>query len=149
MLILGIETSCDETSAALVKDGEEVVSSIILSQDELHRQFGGVVPDIASRAHLESIIGIIDNAMSDAKISLKEIDAIGVVNTPGLIGALLIGVTTAKTLSMILDVPLIAVNHLHAHIYANNLEHDTIQYPAIGLVVSGGHTTIFLSESAT
>ncbi len=149
MLILGIETSCDETSAALVKDGEEVVSSIILSQDELHRQFGGVVPDIASRAHLESIIGIIDNAMSDAKISLKEIDAIGVVNTPGLIGALLIGVTTAKTLSMILDVPLIAVNHLHAHIYANNLEHDTIRYPAIGLVVSGGHTTIFLSESAT
>jgi tRNA N6-adenosine threonylcarbamoyltransferase len=149
MLILGIETSCDETSAALVKDGEEVVSSIILSQDELHRQFGGVVPDIASRAHLESIIGIIDNAMSDAKISFKEIDAIGVVNTPGLIGALLIGVTTAKTLSMILDVPLIAVNHLHAHIYANNLEHDTIRYPAIGLVVSGGHTTIFLSESAT
>src|SRR5574337_260226 len=112
MLILGIETSCDETSAALVKDGKEIVSSIILSQDELHRQFGGVVPDIASRAHLESIIGVIDNAMADAKISLKEIDAVGVVNTPGLIGALLIGVTTAKTLSMILGVPLIAVNHL-------------------------------------
>jgi tRNA N6-adenosine threonylcarbamoyltransferase len=149
MLILGIETSCDETSAALVKDGSEIVSSIILSQEVLHRQFGGVVPEIACRAHLESILSVIDNALTDAKIHLMEIDAIGVVNTPGLIGALLIGLTTAKTLSMALDVPLIAVNHLHAHIYANNLEYDTIQYPAISLVVSGGHTTIFLSESAT
>lgn len=149
MLILGIETSCDETSAAIVKDGKEIVSSIILSQDTLHRHFGGVVPEIACRAHLESIIGIINNALVDANIQLNEIDAIAVVNTPGLIGALLIGVTAAKTLSMALDVPIIAINHLHAHIYANNLEYEDIQYPAISLVVSGGHTILFLSESET
>ena len=149
MLILGIETSCDETSAAVVKDGREIVSSIILSQDALHRQFGGVVPEIACRAHLESIIGIVNNALSDAKVPLAEIDAIAVVNTPGLIGALLIGVTAAKTLCMALDVPLLAINHLHAHIYANNLEQENILYPTISLVVSGGHTTLFLSESET
>src|SRR3990170_1390632 len=149
MLILGIETSCDETSAAVVKDGREIVSSIILSQDALHRQFGGVVPEIACRAHLESIIGIVNNALSDAKVQLAEIDAIAVVNTPGLVGALLIGVTAAKTLCMALDVPLLAINHLHAHIYANNLEHENIPYPTTSLVVSGGHTTLFLSESET
>ena len=143
MLILGIETSCDETSAAVVKDGREIVSSIILSQDALHRQFGGVVPEIACRAHLESIIGIVNNALSDAKVQLAEIDAIAVVNSPGLIGSLLIGVTAAKTLCMVLDVPLLAINHLHAHIYANNLEHENILYPTISLVVSGGHTTLF------
>lgn len=149
MLILGIETSCDETSAAVVKDGREILSNIILSQDALHRNFGGVVPEIASRAHLESIIGVIDNALIGAKIQLTEIDAIAVVNTPGLIGALLIGMTAAKALCMVLNKPLIAVDHLHAHIYANNLEHNDIQYPAISLVVSGGHTTLFLSESET
>lgn len=149
MLILGIETSCDETSAAVVKDGNEIVSSVILSQDALHRQFGGVVPEIACRAHLESIIGIINNALTDAKVPLNEIDAIAVVNTPGLIGALLIGVTAAKTLCMAMNVPLISVNHLHAHIYANNLEYNDIRYPTISLVVSGGHTTLFKSESET
>lgn len=149
MLILGIETSCDETSASLVKDGREILSSIVLSQDVLHRTFGGVVPEIACRAHLESIISVINNALIDAKIRLTEIDAIAVVNTPGLIGALLIGVTAAKTLCMALDIPLIAIDHLHAHIYANNLESDTISYPAISLVVSGGHTILFLSESET
>jgi len=149
MLILGIETSCDETSAAVVKDGKEIVSSIILSQDVLHRQFGGVVPEIACRAHLESIVSVLNSALSDAKVQLAEIDAIAVVNTPGLIGALLIGVTAAKTLCMALDVPLLAINHLHAHIYANNLEHENIPYPTISLVVSGGHTTLFLSESET
>jgi len=149
MLILGIETSCDETSAAVVKDGKEIVSSIILSQDVLHRQFGGVVPEIACRAHLESIVSVLNSALSDAKVQLAEIDAIAVVNTPGLIGALLIGVTAAKTLCMALDVPLLAINHLHAHIYANNLEHEDICYPTTSLVVSGGHTTLFLSESET
>ncbi|TLD41685.1 MAG: TsaD/Kae1/Qri7 protein, required for threonylcarbamoyladenosine t(6)A37 formation in tRNA [Candidatus Jettenia ecosi] len=149
MLILGIETSCDETSASIVKDGNEILSNIILSQDVLHRQFGGVVPEIACRAHLESVISIINNAVVDAKAQLAEIDAIAVVNTPGLIGALLIGVTSAKTLCMALDIPLIAINHLHSHIYANNLEHEDIQYPTISLVVSGGHTTLFLSESET
>src|SRR3989337_1686127 len=145
MLILGIETSCDETSAAVVKDGKEIVSSIILSQDVLHRQFGGVVPEIACRAHLESIVSVLNSALSDAKVQLAEIDAIAVVNTPGLIGALLIGVTAAKTLCLALDVPLLAINHIHA----NNLEHENIPYPTISLVVSGGHTTLFLSESET
>lgn len=149
MLILGIETSCDETSAAVVKDGREILSSIILSQDVLHRQFGGVVPEIACRAHMESIVSVINSALSDAKVSLAEIDAVAVVNTPGLIGALLIGVTAAKTLCMALEVPLLAINHLHAHIYANNLEHEDIRYPTISLIVSGGHTTLFLSESET
>ncbi|HQU31109.1 MAG TPA: tRNA (adenosine(37)-N6)-threonylcarbamoyltransferase complex transferase subunit TsaD [Candidatus Brocadia sapporoensis] len=149
MLILGIETSCDETSAAVVKDGKEIVSNVILSQNTLHYEFGGVVPEIACRAHLEFIIDVIDNALRDAKIQLKEIDAIAVVTTPGLIGALLIGVTAAKSLSMILDVPLMAIDHLHAHIYANNLEHNDIPYPAISLVVSGGHTILFFSESET
>ncbi|MFN3533159.1 MAG: tRNA (adenosine(37)-N6)-threonylcarbamoyltransferase complex transferase subunit TsaD [Candidatus Brocadia sp.] len=149
MLVLGIETSCDETSASVVKDGREILSNVILSQDALHRNFGGVVPEIASRAHLESIIGVINNAIIDAKIQLTEIDAIAVVNTPGLIGALLIGVTTAKTLCMVLNKPLIAIDHLHAHIYANNLEYADIQYPAISLVVSGGHTILFLTESET
>ncbi len=149
MLILGIETSCDETSASIVKDGNEILSNIILSQDVLHRQFGGVVPEIACRAHLESVISVINNAVVDAKAQLAEIDAIAVVNTPGLIGALLIGVTSAKTLCMALDIPLIAINHLHSHIYANNLEHGDIQYPTVSLVVSGGHTTLFLSESET
>lgn len=149
MLILGIETSCDETSAAIVKDGKEIVSNIILSQDILHRQFGGVVPELACRAHLESLIGVIDNALIDAKVRLAELGAIAVVNTPGLIGALLIGVTAAKSLCMVLHIPLIAVNHLHAHIYANNLEYEDIQYPVISLVVSGGHTSLFLSKSTT
>jgi len=149
MVILGIETSCDETSVAVVKNGREILSNIILSQDALHRRFGGVVPEIACRAHLESITGIIDGALGYAKVKLGEIDAVAVVNTPGLIGALLIGVTAAKTLCVALNVSLIAVNHLHAHIYANSLEIDKIDYPTISLVVSGGHTTIFLSESET
>ncbi|MCF6148145.1 MAG: tRNA (adenosine(37)-N6)-threonylcarbamoyltransferase complex transferase subunit TsaD [Candidatus Kuenenia sp.] len=149
MLILGIETSCDETSVAVVKNGREILSNIILSQNKLHRPFGGVVPEIACRAHLESIIGIIHNAVTEAKVKLADINAIAVVNSPGLIGALLIGVTAAKTLSMVFDIPLIAIHHLHAHIYANNLEHDAVSYPAISLVVSGGHTTLFLSEKET
>jgi len=149
MLILGIETSCDETSVAVVKNGREILSNIILSQDKLHRPFGGVVPEIACRAHLESIIGIIHNAITEAQVKLSDINAVAVVNSPGLIGALLIGVTAAKTLSMVLNTPLIAIHHLHAHIYANNLEHDPIPYPAISLVVSGGHTSLFLSEKET
>ncbi|MDR4507974.1 MAG: tRNA (adenosine(37)-N6)-threonylcarbamoyltransferase complex transferase subunit TsaD [Candidatus Brocadiaceae bacterium] len=149
MLILGIESSCDETSAAVVKEGKEIVSNIIFSQESLHRQFGGVVPEIACRAHLENIIDVIDSAVVRAKVSFEKIDAIAVVNTPGLIGALLIGVTAAKILSLVQNIPLIAINHLHAHIYANNLVHEDIQYPAVSLVVSGGHTTLFLSETET
>lgn len=149
MKILGIETSCDETSVAVVEDGTKVLSNIIASQQELHSRFGGVVPEIACRAHTESIIPVLDNAILKANIDIKDINAISIANTPGLVGALLIGITAAKTLSWILNVPLIAVNHLHAHIYACKIEDENIEYPAISLVVSGGHTTLFLTRSET
>ncbi|MGR3309944.1 MAG: tRNA (adenosine(37)-N6)-threonylcarbamoyltransferase complex transferase subunit TsaD [Candidatus Brocadiales bacterium] len=149
MLILGIETSCDDTSAAVVEDGKIIRSNIIASQDALHLRFGGVVPEIACRAHLEAIIPVIDSALADAGVNLKDLDAIASTNTPGLIGALLIGLTTAKSLAWTLDVPLIAINHLHGHIYASALEHDNIQYPVLSLVVSGGHTSIYLTQDVT
>lgn len=149
MIILGIETSCDETSAALVEDGNKVHSNIVASQQDLHSKFGGVVPEIACRAHTETIITVIDKALAEANIKLSDIDAISIANTPGLIGALLIGLTAAKTLSWLLKIPLIAVNHLHAHIYASKIENEHIEYPAISLVVSGGHTSLFLTHSET
>ncbi|MFQ5962848.1 MAG: tRNA (adenosine(37)-N6)-threonylcarbamoyltransferase complex transferase subunit TsaD [Candidatus Scalinduaceae bacterium] len=149
MIILGIETSCDETSAAVVEDGVKVLSNIVASQQKLHSRFGGVVPEIACRAHTETIISVIDSAIIEADININDINAISVANTPGLIGALLIGLTTAKMLSWILKIPLITTNHLHAHIYASKIEHKDIEYPAISLVVSGGHTTLFLTHSET
>ncbi|ODS34838.1 MAG: endopeptidase [Candidatus Scalindua rubra] len=149
MLILGIETSCDETSAAIVEDGVKVLSNIVASQQKLHTRFGGVVPEIACRAHTDKIITVIDNAVMEANVEINDINAISVANTPGLIGALLIGLTTAKTLSWILKIPLITANHLHAHIYASKIEHEDINYPAVSMVVSGGHTTLFLTHSET
>ena len=149
MIILGIETSCDETSASVVEDGIKVHSNIVASQQELHSRFGGVVPEIACRAHTDTIITVIDKAVTEANIKFNDIDAISVANTPGLIGALLIGLTTAKTLSWLLGIPLITINHLHAHIYASKIEHEDIDYPAISLVVSGGHTSLFLTQSET
>ncbi|MHC4320645.1 MAG: tRNA (adenosine(37)-N6)-threonylcarbamoyltransferase complex transferase subunit TsaD [Planctomycetota bacterium] len=149
MIILGIETSCDETSAALVEDGNKVYANIVASQQDLHSKFGGVVPEIACRAHTETIITVIDKAVAEANIKMSDIDAISIANTPGLIGALLIGLTAAKTLSWILKKPLITVNHLHAHIYASKIENEDIDYPAISLVVSGGHTSLFLTHSET
>ena len=149
MIILGIETSCDETSASVVEDGIIVHSNIVASQQELHSRFGGVVPEIACRAHTDTIITVIDKAVTEANIKINDIDAISVANTPGLIGALLIGLTTAKTLSWLLGIPLITINHLHAHIYASKIEHEDIDYPAISLVVSGGHTSLFLTQSET
>ena len=149
MIILGIETSCDETSASVVEDGIKVHSNIVASQQELHTRFGGVVPEIACRSHTDTIITVIDKAVTEANIKLSDIDAISVANTPGLIGALLIGLTTAKTLSWLLGIPLITINHLHAHIYASKIEHEDIDYPAISLVVSGGHTSLFLTQSET
>ncbi|MGR3302357.1 MAG: tRNA (adenosine(37)-N6)-threonylcarbamoyltransferase complex transferase subunit TsaD [Candidatus Scalindua sp.] len=149
MIILGIETSCDETSASVVEDGIKVHSNIVASQQELHSRFGGVVPEIACRAHTDTIITVIDKAVTEANIKINDIDAISVANTPGLIGALLIGLTAAKTLSWLLGIPLITINHLHAHIYASKIEHEDIDYPAISLVVSGGHTSLFLTQSET
>ncbi|HHT9118264.1 MAG TPA: tRNA (adenosine(37)-N6)-threonylcarbamoyltransferase complex transferase subunit TsaD [Candidatus Hypogeohydataceae bacterium YC38] len=150
MLILGIETTCDETSAAVVEDGLILRSNIVSTQERLHLRFGGVVPEIACRAHVEAVLPAVDRALEDARIILREIDAIAVATTPGLIGALLIGLTSAKTLAWLLKVPLLAVNHLHAHIFASKLEFGhSLQFPTISLLVSGGHTSLYLSQSET
>ena len=146
MRILGIETSCDETAAAVVEDGLRVRSSVISTQHELHRRFGGVVPEIACRAHIEHVLPAVATALEQAGVERADLDAIAVTTTPGLIGALLIGVTAAKALSWALDVPLLAANHLHEHIYAAWLAGRAPSLPAVSLVVSGGHTSLFLTE---
>lgn len=146
-LILGIESSCDETAAAVVRDGTAVLSNIIASQHELHEKFGGVVPEIASRAHIERICPVIEQALENAGVTFDELSAIAVGNRPGLIGSLLVGVSAAKTLAWALDKPLIGVDHVRAHLYAGALNDKPIAYPALGLVVSGGHTSLYLVES--
>src|SRR4030042_3958675 len=146
MLILGIETSCDETSASVVKDGKTIISNIIISQDEIHAPFGGIVPELASREQLESIGWVVTEAVNKAKIKLSQIDAIAVTNGPGLAGSLLVGVEFAKALSYSLSVPLVGVNHIEAHLYANFLESSEIKFPYIGLIISGGHTSLFYVE---
>ena len=147
MLILGIETSCDETAAAVVEDGRRVLSNAIATQDELHREYRGVVPEIASRAHTQRILPIVEQAIGDAGVTLGDIDAIAVGNRPGLIGSLLVGVGAAKALSWSLGVPLIGVDHVQAHLYSGCLERDSAAFPAIGLAVSGGHTSIYRMDS--
>ena len=141
MVILGIESSCDETSIAILKDGKEILSNKISSQIEIHKEYGGVVPEIASRQHIKNIAAILDEALEEAKITLDDIDYIAVTYAPGLIGALLVGVSFAKGLSYAHDIPIIPVHHIKGHMYANFLEHD-IELPCIALVVSGGHTNI-------
>jgi N6-L-threonylcarbamoyladenine synthase len=144
--ILAIETSCDETSVAVVRNGREVLSNIVSSQIETHRLFGGVVPEIASRKHVENISLILEEAIRSADIRLDQVDAVAVTQGPGLVGALLVGVVAAKSLALALDVPLIGTHHIAGHIYANQLIGD-ILYPALALVVSGGHTELVLLES--
>ncbi|MFO7957237.1 MAG: tRNA (adenosine(37)-N6)-threonylcarbamoyltransferase complex transferase subunit TsaD [Candidatus Brocadiia bacterium] len=146
MLILGIETSCDETAAAVVRDGREELSSVVSTQYELHEQFGGVVPEIACRAHVENTLPAVHAALEQAEVPMGELDGVAVTTTPGLIGALLIGVTTAKALSWALALPLLAVNHLHAHIYGAWLAGEEPGLPAVSLVVSGGHTSLYLTR---
>ena len=141
MLILAIETSCDETSIAILKDGKEVLSNIVSSQIEIHKEFGGVVPELASRHHIKNISAIMEEALETAKISMEEIDYIAVTYAPGLIGALLVGISFAKGLAYSYKKPLIPVHHIKGHIYSNFIENQ-IQLPAITLVVSGGHTNI-------
>lgn len=143
-LILGIETSCDETAAAVVSGGRRILSSIISSQVELHARFGGVVPEIASRHHLTLLNPIIDQALKEAGIKFTDLQALAVSHGPGLVGALLVGVATAKALAYALRLPLIAVNHLEAHLYANYLNGAPLNYPAVILIVSGGHTELLL-----
>ena len=142
-LILGIESSCDETAAAVVRDGRTVMSNAIASQHDLHAKFGGVVPEIASRAHIERIGPILDEALSAAGVGLGDLDAVAVGHRPGLIGSLLVGVAAAKALAWALGKPLIGVDHVRAHLYAGALDAAPIGYPALGLVVSGGHTSLY------
>ena len=142
ILILAIETSCDETSAAVVRNGREILSNIISSQIDIHKKFGGVVPEVASRKHLESISLVIDEALSEAGISLKNLHAVAVTNGPGLVGALLIGLSTAKAIAYSSDLPFIGVNHIEGHISANYIEHKELEPPFTCLVASGGHSHI-------
>ena len=141
-VVLAIETSCDETAAAVVMGGNDVLSSVISSQIDIHARFGGVVPEVASRAHLEAIVPVVRQAISDAGILPGRIDAVAATAGPGLIGALLVGVSAAKSLSLVWDVPFIGVNHLEAHLYAGLLDDPTLQFPLVVLLVSGGHTMI-------
>lgn len=147
MLILGIETSCDETSAAVVRSGRELLSNVISSQIDIHKIYGGVVPEIASRKHVENIMLIIDQALKDAAVSLEQLDGIAVTNGPGLVGALLVGVAAAKALAFATDKPLIAVHHIESHIFANILSCCELEPPFLALVVSGGHTSLIAVDS--
>ena len=149
MLILGIESSCDETAAAVVEDGRRVLSNVIASQVEEHRKYGGVVPEIASRRHAEAISGVVRQALSDAGVTLADIDGIAVTYAPGLIGALLVGVSFAKGLALATGKPLIPVHHLRSHIAANYLAHPDLKPPFLCLVVSGGHSHIVQVEDYT
>src|SRR6516165_8423833 len=140
---LGIETSCDETAAAVFTDEPRILSSIVASQTDLHSRFGGVVPEVAARAHLQRLLPVIDEALRRAGVPLDQIGCVAVLNTPGLIGALLVGVSAAKMLALALDVPLVSANHIEAHIYAGRLAAGRDIFPCVGLVVSSGHTSLF------
>ena len=146
IICLAIETSCDETSMSIIKNGSEEIATVVFTQIDIHKKFGGVVPEIASRSHIESITIVLDELFEKAKMSIDDIDIIGVTYGPGLIGSLLIGLQAAKTIAMITGKPLIPVHHIAGHIYANNLE-NRLQFPLIALVVSGGHTElIYMKE---
>lgn len=142
VLMLALETSCDETSAAVIADGRQILSNIISSQVPLHQKYGGVVPEIASRKHIENVLPVVHEALEAAGVTLQDVDAIGVTYGPGLVGALLVGVAAAKALAFAVDKPLVGVNHLEGHIFANFLSHPELEPPFVALVVSGGHTSL-------
>ncbi|HET7578760.1 MAG TPA: tRNA (adenosine(37)-N6)-threonylcarbamoyltransferase complex transferase subunit TsaD [Bacillales bacterium] len=144
-LVLGIETSCDETAAAVVRNGRDILSSVVASQIESHKRFGGVVPEVASRHHVEQITLIIEAALEEADVTMDDIDAVAVTQGPGLVGALLVGVNSAKALAFTYGKPLIAVHHIAGHIYANRLVTE-LRFPLLALVVSGGHTELVLMK---
>lgn len=147
IITLGIETSCDETACAVVKNGRHIMSNIISSQAELHSEYGGVVPEIASRMHVEAILPCLDQALKKSNLQLEDISAICVTSGPGLVGALLVGVSAAKGLAVTTNKPLIAVNHIQAHIAANYIQHKELKPPFVCLVVSGGHTEVYYVRS--
>ena len=141
MLVLGVESSCDETSVAIVKDGKEVLSNVVLSQIDIHKKFGGVVPEVASRNHVYQVSVVFKEAFSKACVEPQDIDVVAVTYAPGLIGSLLVGLTAAKTFAMLYNKPIVAVHHLAGHIYANAIEHNMV-FPALALIVSGGNTEL-------
>jgi len=143
MYVLGIETSCDETSAAIVQNGNYVISNVVASSLKFHRRYGGIVPEIASRMQLETIAQVSDSALNQAKLRLKDIGLLSVTAGPGLLGSLLVGISFAKCLSLALDIPILGIDHLHSHIYANFLDNPKVQLPFIALIVSGGHTSLY------
>lgn len=143
MLILGIESSCDETAAAVIDDQMKVRSNVVASQIETHRKYGGVVPELASREHLEKISGVVGQALRDAGIAASEIDGIAVTQGPGLVGSLLVGINYAKGMAFALDKPIVGVNHIEGHVYSVAFEFPSPEYPALALIVSGGHTNLF------
>ncbi len=140
---LGLESSCDETSAAIIKNGTEVISNIISSQIDLHKEYYGVVPELASRAHLEIINSLIEKALAEANLTFKDLHYVSSTNRPGLVGSLLIGLQSAKAISYIQNIPLIGINHLEAHLYAPFLENNEFSFPYIGLLISGGNTVLY------
>ncbi|HEU4480740.1 MAG TPA: tRNA (adenosine(37)-N6)-threonylcarbamoyltransferase complex transferase subunit TsaD [Actinomycetota bacterium] len=141
-LVLGIETSCDETSAAIVKGGREILSNVIVSQERLHGEYGGIVPEIAARAHVEALTPAIGEALLRADATFWDLDAVAATLGPGLIGSLLVGVAEAKSIAAVLELPFVGVNHLEAHIYSNLLAHPEAAFPAVALIISGGHTML-------
>lgn len=148
MRLLTIETTCDETAAAVIDDQLQVLGSVVASQDELHQRFGGVVPELASRAHLERIVPVIDEALRRANLRPVDLDAVAVANTPGLAGSLLVGLVAAKSLAAVIGKPLVAINHLQAHIYACRLAANAEVFPCVGMIVSGGHTSLYSCRTA-
>ena len=142
MKILGIDTSCDETAAAVVANGRAVLSNVVASQVEVHQEYGGIVPELASRKHIEAINYIVSRALAEAGVTFKDLEAIAVTNRPGLIGALLVGVAAAKSLAYCHNLPLLGINHIEGHIYANFMVYDTLSFPHVCLTVSGGHTLL-------
>jgi len=143
MIVLGIESSCDETGVALVRDGKKILANVVATSLKLHSKHGGVIPEIASRMQLESIVSVFTEAVKIAKIKYSQIDLVSVTTTPGLPGSLIVGVAFAKALALSLGSPLVGVNHIYSHVYANMLCHRNIKLPCVGLVVSGGHTSLF------
>jgi N6-L-threonylcarbamoyladenine synthase len=142
-LVLGIESSCDETAAAVIADGRRVLSSVVASQDDVHAPYGGVVPELASRRHVEVIVPVVDKALADAGVRLGDLDGVAVTHGPGLVGSLLVGCSMAKALAWVHGLPLVGVNHLEGHIFASFLTEDPPEYPFVALVVSGGHTALY------
>ena len=145
MIILAIESSCDETAMAIVENGRKIISNTVYTQIAIHTMYGGVVPEVASREHIKKVTYVLDSVLSEANMTLDDIDAVAVTKEPGLIGSLMVGINTAKTISLCFNKPIIYVNHIHGHIYANYLEED-FTFPLLALVVSGGHTELVLMK---